>query len=252
MDINKSIQDTKRCFEESFREQKYYNKQTQDAEHLAMILDEIELPYAGMKLLDLGTGSGYLAFSLAENNPDSYITGLDIVENALIENRKRARDEQINNIDFITYDGIKFPFEDNSFDYITARYCLHHFPAIEETFKEIARVLKPQGKLFIADPVPNDIDSNRFVDEYMKLKKDGHIKFYTENEFVEIGESSGLFKVNSFKTSIRFPKKRESAAELPEILKRHDSEVVESYDMEITDKDIYLTEQVINITFQKK
>lgn len=251
MNINKSIQDTKRCFEESFREQKYYNKQTQDNEHLARILEEIKLPHEGMKVLDLGTGSGYLAFALAQRHPDSYITGLDIVENALSENKKRADKEQVNNIDFISYDGITFPFEDNSFDYITARYCLHHFPVINDTFKEIARVLKPGGKLFIADPVPNDIDTDRFVDEYMKMKKDGHIKFYTENEFAEIAQSAGLSKINSFNSSIRFPKKRESALELPEILKRHDSKVVESYDMEITDTDIYLTEQVVNITFQK-
>ena len=214
MDIKESIEATKRGFEESFKEGNYYNKQTQDYKHLNKILDKVTLN-DGMKLLDLGTGSGYLAFEAAKRNRNVYIIGLDIVEEALKSNRKKAKEDNIHNIDFITYDGLKFPFEDNTFDYITARYCIHHFPAIEETFKEVSRVLKSGGILFISDPVPNEIDTTRFVDEYMKMKKDG-------------------------------------AKELPEILKRHDSKIIESYNMNITENDIYLTEQVINVLFQKK
>ena len=177
MDIKESIEATKRGFEKSFKEEKFYNKQTQDKEHLNMILDSIKLPQPGMKLLDLGTGSGYLAFALAEKNPHVHVTGLDIVEEALKENIKRAEEEDAANIDFVTYDGMTFPFEDESFDYITARYCLHHFPDIEMTFKEIVRILRPQGKFFISDPIPNEEDSERFVDEYMQMKKDGHLLY---------------------------------------------------------------------------
>lgn len=46
------------------------------------------------------------------------------------------------------------------------------------TFKEIVQILRPQGKFFISDPIPNEEDSERFVDEYMQMKKDGHIRFY--------------------------------------------------------------------------
>lgn len=67
-----SIEATKRGFEESFKEGNYYNKQTQDYKHLNKILDKVTLN-DGMKLLDLGTGSGYLAFEAAKRNRNVYI-----------------------------------------------------------------------------------------------------------------------------------------------------------------------------------
>lgn len=63
---------------------------------------------------------------------------------------------------------------------LTFTSLLHHFPDIDYSISEVARVLKGGGVFFISDPCPNDCDKDRFVDEYMQLKKDGHIKFYTE------------------------------------------------------------------------
>ncbi|HCW52621.1 MAG TPA: hypothetical protein DG753_02535 [Clostridium sp.] len=86
----------------------------------------------------------------------------------------------------------------------------------------------------------------------MRMKKDGHIKFYTKQEFMKLGKNEGLYEKESFMTSIRFPKKKDEAKELEEILKRHDLKIVESYSMNIGENDIYLTEKVVNILFQKK
>ncbi len=251
MDIKKSVEATKRNFEESFKEKEFYNKQTQDAEHIKRILNCIELPKDGMKVLDIGTGSGYLAFEVAKNNPKAKVTGLDIVEKALAENRKRAENEKINNVDFVSYEGITFPFKDNTFHYVTARYCLHHFPDIQHTFNEAARVLKYGGKFFLADPTPNENDKDRFVDEYMQMKKDGHIKFYTFEEFTKLAENAGFTKVKEFETSITFPKKKEGTKELSEILTRHTKEVVEGYNVKIKEEEVYITERVANVMFQK-
>ncbi len=41
----------------------------------------------------------------------------------------------------------------------------------------MSRVLKEGGRLFISDPCPYECDTERFVDDYMQLKKDGHIRF---------------------------------------------------------------------------
>lgn len=53
-----SIEKTKKGFEESFEAEAYYNKQTQDKEHLTLILSCLKIS-RGMKILDLGTGTGY-------------------------------------------------------------------------------------------------------------------------------------------------------------------------------------------------
>lgn len=97
-------------------------------------------------------------------------------------NRSKAKEENVRNISFITYDGIDFSFSDGEFDMVISRYALHHFPDIQKSISEVSRVIKQEGFLFISDPTPNVSDTSRFVDGYMQLKKDGHIKFYTKEE----------------------------------------------------------------------
>lgn len=42
--------------------------------------------------------------------------------------------------------------------------------------------MKKGGRLFIAGPTPNEGDTERFVDDYMRMKPDGHIKYYEKEE----------------------------------------------------------------------
>ncbi|MDO4275396.1 MAG: class I SAM-dependent methyltransferase [Eubacteriales bacterium] len=249
--LRDSIKRTKQGFEESFQTGEFYNKQTQDETHLKRILDFLPVR-EGMKILDLGTGTGYLAFPLAEQYERAEIVGLDIVEEALKENRVKAAEKGLENLEFVSYDGIGFPFEDNSFDMIVTRYALHHFPAIGDTFKEAQRVLRSGGNFFISDPAPNDNDEQRFVDAYMQMKRDGHICFYTKAQWEEIGKETGFVYSDGFETNIRFPKKKESAPELESILNRFDDEVIKGYDLEITDDEIWITERVNNLLFVKE
>lgn len=204
-----------------------------------------------MKILDLGTGSGYLSFPIAKKYPNISITGLDIVEKALEVNRFKANEEDIKNISFISYNGIDFPFDDSEFDMVISRYALHHFPDIQKSISEVSRVIKPKGFLFISDPTPNVNDSSRFVDEYMQLKKDGHIKFYTKDEWIQMCEKYGLQFKQSFDSTIRFPKKKDTAYGFDELLKKHDRKIIESYEIEVVGNEIYITEQVNNILFCK-
>lgn len=205
-----------------------------------------------MKILDLGTGSGYLSFAIAEIFFNTVVFGLDIVEKALEVNRIKAEKDGIKNISFITYDGVNFPFDANEFDLVVSRYALHHFPDIQKSISEVGHVLKFGGFLFISDPTPNDNDFSRFVDEYMQLKNDGHIKFYTKNEWELICKKTGLKLAESFDSSIRFPKKKDTAIGFDELLNRHEKSIIESYKLEVLENEIYLTEQVNNILFCKQ
>lgn len=251
MNIENSIMATKQGFENSFSSGDFYNKQTQDEQHLKNILDFLPIN-ADMKILDLGTGSGYLSFPIAKKYSNISVIGLDIVEKALEVNRFRAKEEQIRNISFITYNGIEFPFSDSEFDMVISRYALHHFPDIQKSISEVSRVLKRGGFLFVSDPTPNANDTSRFVDGYMQLKKDGHIKFYTKEEWLQICGKYGLQFKKSFDSTIRFPKKKDTAYGFDKLLKKHDKEIVESYELEVMGNEIYITEQVNNILFCKR
>ena len=57
--------------------------------------------------------------------------------------------------------------------------------------------------------------------------------------------------MDSFDSSIRFPKKKDTALGYEEVLEKHDKAVIESYDLVETDTELYITERVNNILFKK-
>ena len=246
-----TIKAAKEGFEKSFKEKTLYNKQTQDSDHLERIIEILNIKDKD-EILDLGTGSGYLAFRIAKENTSCKVTGLDIVEKALEEDRNRARELGMSNISFVSYKGNEFPFENNSFNIVTTRYALHHFPKIKDTFSEVARVLKEEGFFFISDPTPNKEDIERFVDDYMRMKKDGHIKYYTKEEYESLASEAGFSLVNSFETEITFPRLKETAIEFDEIIEKHDKNIIDGYNVRVTEdnKYIYITQKVLNLLIE--
>lgn len=245
-----SIKLTKKGFEASFREKKLYDKQTQDTEHLNQIIQTLHIQPTD-RILDLGTGTGYVSLEIAKRYRSSQVIGLDIVEKTLELNRKKAVEQNLNNISFVSYDGMDFPFEDSFFDIIVTRYALHHFPNIEHTFLELTRILKKGGLLMIADPTPNENDISRFVDEYMKIKPDGHIKYYTKDELKQLAENVGFSLIDAFQTEITFPRLRNDEYKI--VIEKHSADIISGYHIHQTEdgKYIYITQKVWNISFVK-
>ena len=248
MDVEKSINYTRQGFEESFKEETFYNRQTRDDKHLDLILNLIKLN-KNQVILDLGTGNGYLAFTLAKENPDNEVIGLDIVEQTLKKNAENAKQQNLRNLGFTGYDGIRLPFGDESIDVIYTRYALHHFPDIHSTFRELRRVLKSKGKIVLSDPTPNENDKSGFVDEFMKKKLDGHIKFYTKREFEELAEANGFKIVLNVMTEIRFPRK--GADQYEDLLREYNREIVDGYGIQVIGDEVFIIEKVLNMVLEK-
>ena len=83
-------------------------------------------------VLDFGCGDLSFAKSLLEVHPLLQITGVDVVDFF----------EKPRGIKFITYDGKKLPFKDNSFDTVISFYVFHHCEDAFAAFEECARVAK--------------------------------------------------------------------------------------------------------------
>ncbi len=99
---------------------------------------------SGMRVLDLGSGTGYPALLAAQTVGSSgNVTGIDLAEQMLEAARRKAASLKLSNITFKTGDVTTLPFEAASFDAITTRFCLMFLPEIPKAVAEIARILKP-------------------------------------------------------------------------------------------------------------
>ncbi|MDE6700073.1 MAG: methyltransferase domain-containing protein [Acetatifactor sp.] len=193
-----------------------------DDKHLSLLLDLVEGD-KNNKILDIGTGTGYLAFPLAEKFPTASVCGIDIADVIVEKNNATVKEKGIRNLSFEVFDGLKYPFPDESFDLIVTRYAFHHFPDIVDAVRQMSRILVKGGKVLISDPMRNEKDDNGVIDSFMRVKKDGHIQFYSSNELDKLFINSGFTKEKQVITDMKFPFAKQS-------------EYIELYD-KITDKD---------------
>ncbi|WP_297423042.1 class I SAM-dependent methyltransferase [Clostridium sp.] len=249
MNEREIIEKARKGFDEDFAKKNYMENRTGDDKHLNVILNSLDIA-SKSKILDLGTGNGYLAFPIAKINNESEVIGLDIAVKTLIQNREKAYNMRLKNLNFVDYNGVKFPFENNVFDYVVTRYALHHFPNINKTFEEVSRVVKPGGVFFISDPTPNENDDIRFIDTYMQMKDDGHVKFYTKGELIELAEKYNFKFVNSFDSEIRFSSNR--TRKYLSVANTIDKHILDSYKIDVINGETYITEQVMNLIFIKQ
>jgi enediyne biosynthesis protein CalE5 len=101
---------------------------------------------SGMQVLDLGSGTGYPALLGAHTvGPSGRMIGMDLAEQMLAIARRKAAALGLENVTFRTGDATSLPFEANSFDAVTSRFCLMFLPEIPKVGAEISRVLRPGG-----------------------------------------------------------------------------------------------------------
>ena len=118
---------------------------------LAAILDRL-LERADIRpsenILDVGCGTGASTIAAAiKSGPAGHVTGLDIAEQLLNRARKRSDDAGLRNTKFILADAQTHSFVPESFDAIISRFGLMFFDDPVAAFANMARGLKPEGRL---------------------------------------------------------------------------------------------------------
>ena len=104
--------------------------------------------------LDLGTGSGDVAFALARRMPSHFrVYGLDFCEPMLerAETRKARRPALYAGVEFVHGDALALPMEEASFDAVTIAFGLRNVADRARCLSEIRRVLTPEGRLFVLE-----------------------------------------------------------------------------------------------------
>lgn len=101
-------------------------------------------------VLDLACGTGDLAFEAAARG--ARVVGLDIAPRMVARARARAAGLACRNSPrFVLADMTALPFPSGIADVVTTGYGLRNVPLLDAAIAEIARVLKPQGRLLVLD-----------------------------------------------------------------------------------------------------
>jgi ubiquinone/menaquinone biosynthesis C-methylase UbiE len=111
----------------------------------SLLLQQVEL-FLGAVVLDMGCGTGTVLRRMADSC-EIIGYGIDAEENMVAEARQKCPDM---NIQISRCEDT--PFENQYFDVITVCMAYHHFADRAGFAKEAARLLKPGGRLYIADP----------------------------------------------------------------------------------------------------
>ncbi len=146
------------------------------------------------KILDAGCGGGVNIekfLKITKNNVD----GLDYSEIAVTESIKRnqkAIDD--GRCKVIQADVSNMPFENEYYDFISAFETIYFWPDLEETFKEVSRIIKPNGQFMIAQ----ETDGNNPNDETWVNTVEG-MRIYTAPELEKYLLNAGFKSVEVFK-----------------------------------------------------
>ena len=121
-----------------------------------LIDDELDVlaglvPLAGQDIIELGCGAARLARTLLERHPDSRVTGMEVDERQHAKNIAAPQ----KGLRFVAGGAEAIPFPDASFDLALMLKSLHHVPRplMAQALGEVARVLRPDGHLYVSEPV---------------------------------------------------------------------------------------------------
>lgn len=125
-----------------------------------LVWDELLASLRGDEsVLDVGCGRGAVLLIAAQKLTSGKATGIDLWQvqdqsgNALAATQKNAVAEGVS-VELHTADMRKLPFADGSFEVVVSSLAIHNVPDAEgraQAVKEIARVLKPGGRVMLAD-----------------------------------------------------------------------------------------------------
>ncbi|MBS4537268.1 methyltransferase domain-containing protein [Clostridium sp. D2Q-11] len=142
---------------------------------------DLFLPFKGMKVLDIGCGTGNYSIRLAEKGCE--VIGIDISDEMLEIARDKAREKNLD-IKFYNMDVYNLNFEDENFDGVFSMAAFEFIKYTKKALDEIFRVAKTDGQVLIGT-----------------INKDSAWgELYMSNDFKE----NSVFKYADFKTKEDF------------------------------------------------
>lgn len=152
---------------------------------------QLVVPKGTERALDVACGPGTLARIFAPHV--RWIAGLDLTPAMLERARKEVVSLHLKNFGPVRGNALKMPFADGSFDLVVTSYSIHHLPDAAAAIAEIARVLRPGGKLGLLDMIVSEDPSAALACNEIEIMRDSsHTRALPANEFEKLMAANSL------------------------------------------------------------
>jgi arsenite methyltransferase len=137
---------------------------------------------AGWQVLDVACGTGYPTLELARFlGADCDVAGIDVWEEAVQIARRKAADEWLRNVTFLSADILHHTLPDGTFDTITCNLGLPSFADRPAALGAMWRLLRPKGQLLLTLPLQPAL--REFLDTYYltlrELRLDDYVRAFS-------------------------------------------------------------------------
>jgi ubiquinone/menaquinone biosynthesis C-methylase UbiE len=164
-------------------------------------------------VLDIACGPGMLSAAIAQKA--GHITGIDLVPSMIKQARLLQREKKLSNMDWKLGDVHKLPFTDGSFSTVVTRFSFHHFLKPPSVLKEMARVVKPKGRVAVVDVFTRSQAHSRLHNLLEKLRDGSHVKALSLVELKKMFKGAGLRKIKTRFYQLEIELERQLSASFP-------------------------------------
>src|SRR4029079_3322625 len=125
--------------------------------------------------LDVACGPGIVVEALARDAGG--VVGCDLTPEMLEKARQRCAAAKLTNVRFVPGRAEALPFEDAEFDVVVSRSALHHFLDPAATLREMARVLRPGGRMVTVDVMASEDPAEAALHNALEILRDpSHVR----------------------------------------------------------------------------
>lgn len=172
---------------ETFDEKSWRTNYLRKAQSALIDLLDIE---NNTSFLEVGCGTGWALGQIAIlRKGKGRFYGVDLSSKMIDKAKENFKTNP--NFLFIKANAESIPLDDDSFDVIICTNSFHHYLRPAKAFREMRRLLRSSGKLYILDPTA-DTWYVKLADKLMKLTQHEHVKLYSTEEFQKLFADSGL------------------------------------------------------------
>lgn len=142
-------------------------------------------------VLDLACGPGIVAEALAPAVRG--VVGIDLTVEMIGLAHERFEKASLRNGLFSAAAAEWLPFARGCFDQVMTRLSFHHLVDVAQVLLEIRRVLRPGGRLILADVVSSDVEEESALHNSLeKLRDPTHVRMFTRAELLNLIDLAGF------------------------------------------------------------